>query len=230
MGAVFNDAAERTLSAALRVCTQRGGEYQDSWALENMASTFLDATLRRFSIVLGPYEKRLLIMAALVDVKDSRLTGPWKNDSVLDGINYRAAYAALRDDYEALVDAQVRREATASDGQNPAVVDGGSMVPEGTTDENKVIDLDAARAHRAAAKEEAAAAHVDAHADAHIPCPFCNAVFRVGAGHACHHPQFGTCSFEGVLTESDDGSTLVLGWRKGDELYQTLVGRPKETS
>lgn len=98
--AAFNAAVDDTLGACLNVSNQRGGEYQDTWALENMVTTFLDATLRDLHIVnLTAEEKRLLIVAALVDVKDSRMLGPWKEDTVDDGINYRAAYRAWRSAY-----------------------------------------------------------------------------------------------------------------------------------
>jgi len=44
--------------------------------------------------------KRLLMVAALCDAKDSRMSGPWKADTIDDGINYRGAFAAWRDEYE----------------------------------------------------------------------------------------------------------------------------------
>jgi hypothetical protein len=66
-----------------------------------MQTAFLDSTLAAMGLTNVPAEmKRLLLLASLVDVKDSRLVGPWKKDSVLDGIAYRAAYMTLRDEYE----------------------------------------------------------------------------------------------------------------------------------
>lgn len=98
----FNVAVDSTLAGCQAISNQRGGEYQDTWALENQVSTFTDSVLRRFGITgLTPEQKRLLIIAALVDVKDSRLLGPYKADSVIDGINYRAAFAHWMAEYQA---------------------------------------------------------------------------------------------------------------------------------
>jgi hypothetical protein len=71
----FNAAADATLSRAQAVHTQRGGEYSDSWAIDNMVTTFLDATLRDLGVAA------------------------WKLDTVEDGINYRAAFATWREEY-----------------------------------------------------------------------------------------------------------------------------------
>lgn len=105
--ATFDFYAASVLNESLEIQAQRGTEYGDTWALENMNATFTQATLAR--IILNPHfdgnvtleEVRLIIMAALVDVKDSRVaSGDWKKDSVVDGINYRAVYAGLREEYE----------------------------------------------------------------------------------------------------------------------------------
>lgn len=99
MKPTFEAAADRTLDDVRAIYASRGGEYADSWALENQVSTFTDATLRAFGLTLSPEQMRLLQLAALIDVKDARLGGPWKADSMLDGIAYRAAYTALREEY-----------------------------------------------------------------------------------------------------------------------------------
>lgn len=97
----FNSAADATLRRAAAISNQRGGEYLDSWALDNMITTFFDATLRALGVSdLSREAKRLLIVAALIDIKDSRMLGPWKEDTVDDGINYRAAYATWRQSWE----------------------------------------------------------------------------------------------------------------------------------
>jgi hypothetical protein len=107
----FNRAVDSTLNRCLLISNQRGGEYQDTWSEANLRTAFLDATLRGISeqqghhgtdvelIALTPAEKRLLIVAAMVDVKLSRMIGPWKDDTVLDAINYLAAYAAWMGEY-----------------------------------------------------------------------------------------------------------------------------------
>lgn len=97
----FNAAADKTLRRAQAISNQRGEEYLDSWALDNMVTTFFDATLRRLGVCgLSREACRLLIVAALIDIKDSRMPGPWKEDTVDDGINYRAAYASWRQEFE----------------------------------------------------------------------------------------------------------------------------------
>jgi hypothetical protein len=98
--ATFNDAAEETIKKALAVCAQRGGEYNDSWAIENIKTPFLDNTLQGFGIALTASAKRLIVLAALADVKISRLVGPYKEDSAVDLINYVAAYNSLRLRYD----------------------------------------------------------------------------------------------------------------------------------
>jgi hypothetical protein len=49
------------------------------------------------------------MVASLIDVKDSRMSGPWKLDTVDDSINYRGAFATWREEYAAYI-----READAS--------------------------------------------------------------------------------------------------------------------
>lgn len=105
--AEFDRACSNTLQRALEVQAQRGMEYGDTWALENMRPTFTEATLSAILLRKSDFdgitmeEIRLIVLAALIDVKDSRVaTGDWKLDSVEDGINYRAAYATFREEYE----------------------------------------------------------------------------------------------------------------------------------
>jgi hypothetical protein len=98
--AIFNAAVDHVLGDCLATSNQRGDEYQDTWALENQVTTFLDATLRDFGTKLSPEQTRLVMLAALIDVKDSRMIGPFKMDTLVDGINYRACYAHLRELYE----------------------------------------------------------------------------------------------------------------------------------
>jgi hypothetical protein len=97
---------ERTADAALdetrAIYSQRGAEYSDSWALENLVDTFTRSTLARFGVNLTDEQVRLLQLAALADVKDQRIGagGPFKRDSYIDGLAYRAAYITLRAEYE----------------------------------------------------------------------------------------------------------------------------------
>ena len=102
--AAFNQAVDEVLDEAKAVSDQRGAEYQDTWHLDNVVTTYLDAANRAIiNKRLGSdpisylnytsEEKRLLIVAALVDVKSSRMLGAYKRDSVLDAVNYMAAFA-----------------------------------------------------------------------------------------------------------------------------------------
>lgn len=94
--ATFDAGADKTLDAVRAIYAQRGEEYGDSWRLENMTTTFTEAVLRRMNVQAAPTMLRLLQLASLVDVKESRLkNGPYKQDSVIDGIAYRALFDAL---------------------------------------------------------------------------------------------------------------------------------------
>lgn len=99
--ASFNAAAKRTIDRATAVHMQRGNEYRDSWALENVHAPFIRHVLREvFGVAnVTAEELRLVMSAALVDVKDSRMGGVFKLDTVDDGINYRAAFASWMEDY-----------------------------------------------------------------------------------------------------------------------------------
>lgn len=102
---VFESGISAILGDSVKVSEQRGGEYGDSWALDNLVTTFTRSTLESFGLHLSDEQVRLLQMASLIDVKDARLIGPYKEDSVVDGINYRAVFAYLRRLYDAPKDA-----------------------------------------------------------------------------------------------------------------------------
>lgn len=83
------------------IYSDRGENYLDTWDLKNQTRAVADATLDRFGIErLTPEQMRLLQLACLIDVKDSRLIGKWNPDSIDDGIAYRASYCTHRDEYE----------------------------------------------------------------------------------------------------------------------------------
>ena len=88
-------------SRARAIYNQRGDEYGDTWALENIVTTYLDGVLNMLGIFgLSLAERRLLEMASLVDVKESRIKhGSWKLDNSDDAVNYRAAFSAWREAY-----------------------------------------------------------------------------------------------------------------------------------
>lgn len=100
MKPTFERCADAALEQARATYASRGVEYADSWALENQIATFTAATLRAFGLTLTPEQMRLLQAAALIDVKDSRMGGPWKPDSVVDGLAYRALFLTLMEEYQ----------------------------------------------------------------------------------------------------------------------------------
>lgn len=110
--AAFNAAVNKTLYNALAVSDQRGGEYSDSWALENQQTSFLDMVLdaigKKQQDASAVYiannaftrqEKRLIMVASLCDVKVSRMLGGFKADTLDDLINYTAALRTWLADY-----------------------------------------------------------------------------------------------------------------------------------
>jgi len=99
----FNAAVDSTLHGALEISNERGTEYGDTWALENQHTPFLDAVLNELRhpdpCDWTNEEKRLIVIAALCDVKISRLLGGYKADTLDDLINYVAALRAWMAEY-----------------------------------------------------------------------------------------------------------------------------------
>jgi hypothetical protein len=95
----FNAAADATMARAGATSNQRAGEYLDTWALEGQNTPFLDDALRAAALGadIGRAEKRLILVAALCDVKLSRMGGGWKEDTCLDLLNYVSAYTSWRE-------------------------------------------------------------------------------------------------------------------------------------
>jgi hypothetical protein len=106
----FNRAVDAAFAASQAISNQRAGEYKDSWSTDNQSTHLLDATLRLIDgtedlYALGDISKeakRLLMLASMVDVKISRMGGPWKADSFEDALNYLAAYTTLAKEYQGL--------------------------------------------------------------------------------------------------------------------------------
>jgi len=112
----FNRASGATLERALAISNQRGGEYLDSWHVDNQVTTFLNHVLALPMVPGHEREyKRLLMVAALCDAKDSRMSGPWKADTIDDGINYRGAFAAWREEYEGFLCARYNDDPAVPD-------------------------------------------------------------------------------------------------------------------
>lgn len=99
----FNRAVEETFTRASSISNQRAGEYSDSWSLDNLRTPWVDNLMADHPtppLPLLAHYKRLLIMAAMLDIKLSRLAGGWKDDTALDSLNYLAAYTQLRNEFE----------------------------------------------------------------------------------------------------------------------------------
>lgn len=109
MKPTFERCADTTLEKVRATYAERGQEYADSWSEECLVTTFTAATLRAFGLELSPEQMRLLQAAALVDVKDSRMAGAFKADSVIDGVAYRACWLTLMEEYERAHNALTRR-------------------------------------------------------------------------------------------------------------------------
>jgi hypothetical protein len=102
--ATFEAAMARVLGECVDIGMTRGQEYDDSWSIENIVTTFTGSTVKKLTgCSLSRDELRLIIAAAVVDLKDQRIAagGAWKRDTMIDGINYRALYTDLREGLEA---------------------------------------------------------------------------------------------------------------------------------
>src|SRR6266851_2719068 len=91
----FNYWVDTILGEAISISNQRGDEYGDSWALENMHTPVLDNILKMdYKLGSDPLMdkryKRLIVIASMIDVKGSRWLGPFKEDTPVDSINYLA--------------------------------------------------------------------------------------------------------------------------------------------
>lgn len=107
----FNRSADATIKKASEISSQRAGEYYDSWSLDNLMTPWLDNLLKAYPTPpkgLERHYKRLVIMASMIDIKLSRLGGPWKEDTAVDSINYIAAYAQLRSEFDREVSEPVK--------------------------------------------------------------------------------------------------------------------------
>ena len=97
----FDKAVLDFLPEAMAICSDRGGSYGDTWALENRVNTFKVIVLRLpQSQLLQKEWLRLLDAASLIDTKHTRWLGGFKRDHVIDAINYEAMFGHLMEDYQ----------------------------------------------------------------------------------------------------------------------------------
>lgn len=90
----FESFADATLAKVRATYGQRGVEYADSWNIETFHSPFTDLVIQQNantkSGLTNAGLKRLLAAAALCDVKLSRMSGGYKEDTLIDLIAYIA--------------------------------------------------------------------------------------------------------------------------------------------
>lgn len=96
----FSRSADASFSEARAIYADRGDSYGDTWALPNQKSAVTEYVLG----LQHDHDRRgwlrLLQLASLIDLKDSRLLGGGNvRDSLLDGLNYRAVFAELLREY-----------------------------------------------------------------------------------------------------------------------------------
>jgi hypothetical protein len=93
---VFGRSVKESLERCVEIINQRGKEYLDSWSDANLSTPFQDSLPTDLRLRQSQEYKRLQTIAAMCDVKLSRLSGHWKQDTGIDLVNYIAAFTALR--------------------------------------------------------------------------------------------------------------------------------------
>lgn len=85
---LFETHAETTLDRVRRTFIQRGGEYSDTW--RTCRFTVMRAVAKELGCEINPEHFRALATAAFVDMKQERVAGCYKEDSLVDDIAYKA--------------------------------------------------------------------------------------------------------------------------------------------
>lgn len=88
---LFQSHALTSLERCREIFTERGNEYSDSWRYCRFST--MKSLIRKFGLNIPEDYLRMLALAAMVDQKYSRQEGGYKDDSMLDGINYQLALA-----------------------------------------------------------------------------------------------------------------------------------------
>lgn len=95
----FTRLADVTLDRCKATYQERGQQYADTWAKPPLLA--LRAVLRELGYGYNEKHLKAIVLAALVDVKYVRLMGGYKDDSIIDGINYAAVLAQEMREIEA---------------------------------------------------------------------------------------------------------------------------------
>jgi len=88
---LFETHTLATLSRAQRIFVGRGDEYGDTW--RDCAFLKMEAVARALRCEIKPEHFRALAVAAFADMKYWRFLGGFKDDHLIDGINYDAFLA-----------------------------------------------------------------------------------------------------------------------------------------
>ncbi len=85
---LFEEHANATLDRVRQVFTQRGSEYSDTWRTCRFHT--MKAVAKELGCEIEPDHFRALATAAFVDMKQERVSGGYKEDSLVDDIAYKA--------------------------------------------------------------------------------------------------------------------------------------------
>lgn len=88
---LFQNNALTSLQRCQAIFTERGDEYGDSW--RHCRFSTMRSVCEKFGIIVPDGMFRMVALAAMIDQKYSRQEGGYKDDSMLDGINYQLALA-----------------------------------------------------------------------------------------------------------------------------------------
>ena len=85
---LFEENATKTLDRISKVYEERAGQYADSYRADTHLT--LQAVLEKIGVGVPDRWLNAITAAVLYDVKYSRLEGGYKEDNIVDGINYGA--------------------------------------------------------------------------------------------------------------------------------------------
>lgn len=88
---LFDENADASLARAAAIYKQRGGEYADTWRTCRFLK--MKAVAKELGCEIPDEAYRALATAAFCDMKYERNAGGYKDDSIIDGINYDAFLA-----------------------------------------------------------------------------------------------------------------------------------------
>lgn len=97
----FERCADTAISEVRAIFAQRGADYADTWSEENAAAHFTREAEKALRGDTSTRAIQLRHLAALIDVKISRMTGGYKSDTVADLVAYLCCYKTMREEYGA---------------------------------------------------------------------------------------------------------------------------------